>query len=83
MSPHGGWRGVAGDISTIGGPRADPRGGTVTIAELKELLEAEATHGAEALSRAKLRGDAQKIGYWTAYVEARERVILLLSSMAD
>jgi len=55
----------------------------VTIAELKELLEAEATHGAEALSRAKLRGDAQKIGYWTAYVEARERVILLLSSMAD
>jgi len=53
------------------------------IEEGRAAIEAELMYGARKLRRAKKVGDKMRVGYWRAYVESRERFLLMLDSMYD
>lgn len=55
----------------------------MTLIDLRKLLAAEAVRGRRALERARRARDERKIGYWSCYIEDRERILVILADMVD
>jgi len=60
-----------------------PTGDAVTLDEIRIMLEEEAVHGVAALLEARRKHRERAIGYWTAYIETRERLIVILAELVD
>jgi len=55
----------------------------LTLLDLRQLLEDEAMDGQRKLRLARKARKERAIGYWLAYVESRERFLVIVSEMYE
>jgi hypothetical protein len=55
----------------------------MTLGEIKRRAEAQAISAGLKLKRARILGNEREIGYWTAYIRDRERLLIALAEFED